>query len=155
MTGAVAALLAALVLPILTHAVGGAPSVEAPVCPAGEVPFAFEARRGSYVDIVTDELSPCGQAPRVCLADFEAHSYEKYYDDFAQLLIEQARADPSLVRLTPAGNLAQDDAFHYFLQPSRWIASEPQGQIVTGCALVIDTSKARLYVVNSLLEASQ
>jgi hypothetical protein len=151
--GVLSLLALAMAFPVVIHTLGRPPVVEAPVCPAGQIPFAFKANPGSYIDIVSDSNTDCGQAPRICFSDFETNAVEKNFDDFAQELIALSRADPQMVRLTPAKNLVGQKTFHYFFQPSSAIAGDPSGQIISGCATEISTSKMSIFFVNSLVTA--
>jgi hypothetical protein len=69
-----------VVVPVVVQRLSAPPGFAVPSCTPDQVPYAVEFHQGSYVDVLPDEGTSCGRAPKICARDFQAHSVEMLVD---------------------------------------------------------------------------
>ena len=111
--------------------------------------FAYRAAPASYIDVIPSGAGRCGFVPEVCLANFDRYGMDKSSDDFFQLLDSMAQSSPSGLRLVSAINLL-DARSYYFVDLQAPASAGPQrNQIISGCALQINTKNQTIYQIVS------
>ena len=137
-----------IVAPIAIYRLTPPQTAAPPVCPAGQLSFVIRTQPDGYVDVLPDATTACGLVPRICMSDFEQNSNQVVFDDFAQALLVLAHASPGGIRITPGLNLV-DARFSYFVGYPGAVPAAPAGQLISGCATLIETKNSLLFQIES------
>ncbi len=138
-TLAILAIILASVVPVLLNRLGKEPLVTPPSCPVEQVPYAVELHPASFIDLLPASHSQCGQAPQVCLDDFQVNSWMVDPSDaqvYNELMTYSLLTDHA-IRLFPAHEITSGK-FYLFMGKAREL---PPGQVFTGCATEIAIEK--------------
>jgi hypothetical protein len=109
----------------------------------------IRVNQGSYLDLVREEPYSCGLTPEICLADFRRHNTEMVGDDFYQELDSLATYSPVGVRIIPTINLL-DGYFQYFVTSDSQVLSGSSGELLSGCAIRVQTENQRIFLIESI-----
>lgn len=137
-----------VIMPPLILRTSSKPSFAAPDCPSGQRPFAVRAFPESYIDLFPGD-NQCGLMPEICLSDFDANSIEKTVDDFYQQLYSLVKDDNTNVRIIPALDLI-DERLHYFYVFQSKLPDTSRSNVMTGCAVEIETKNQSIYRIESV-----
>lgn len=148
--GVVSAVLMILtvVAPPLILKTSSKPSFDVPSCPSGQQPFALRIEPESYLDLFPNN-DKCGLVPEICLKDFEQNSVEKTVDDFYQKLDSLVKTDNTNVRIIPALDLVGGRDHYFYVLQSR-LPNISQSNLITGCAVEIETKNQSIYRIESI-----
>jgi len=138
-----------LVAPLTTQSFSQKPTHDPIVCPIQQEPFVMEVHSGSYIDLVKDGSNRCGVVPEVCLNDFEENNTEISIDDFYQKIFSFAKDSNANVRIIPAIDLVEGK-FHYFYISHDKLLGDSSSELISGCAVEIETKNQSIYQVESL-----
>ncbi len=125
----------ASVIPVFLNRLGKEPPATLLTCPSEQVAYAVELHPASFVDLVPAGRSPCGHAPQICLADFQANSWMVDASD-AQVyneLTAYSKATGQVIRIFPAHEITSGK-FYLFMGKASELSP---GQALTGCATEI------------------
>lgn len=136
-------------LPPVTLRASSRPTLNTPICSSEQRPFAIRVNQGSYIDLVRDENPSCGLTPEICLDDFRKHNTEMRTDNFYQELDSLAASSQAGIRIIPTINLL-DGYFQYFVTIDNQVLAETSGELLSGCAIRIQTEGQRIFLVESL-----
>jgi hypothetical protein len=145
----VSLLVLTVLLPPMTLRATTKPALTEPACPPDQRPFIIKIKHGSYIDLVQDENTSCGLAPKICFEDFLNHNTEMYIDDFYQTLDTLATSSQTDVRIIPTINLL-DGYFQYFVTNDGQVLNSSSRELLSGCATRIQTENQRIFLVESI-----
>jgi hypothetical protein len=143
-----------VLLPPLTLRASSRPAFNAPACSPEQRPFVIRVIQGSYIDLVGDENASCGLAPEICLEDFRKHNTEIGIDDFYQGLDTLAASSQPGLRIIPTINLL-DGYFQYFVTTDSQVLSGSSGELLSGCAIRVQTENQRIFLIESISTSNE
>ena len=147
--GSLALILLTLILPILTSTFSKKIVPGAVACQPAQEAFVIRANPGSYIDLVQEENTSCGLAPKICFDDFLENNTELHIDDFYQQLYSLASTSQNNMRILPTLNLL-DGNFHYFVITDRQELEISSQKLLSGCATRILTENQRIFLIESI-----
>ena len=138
-----------VLLPPMTLRASIRPALTEPTCSSEQRSFVINVNPDSYIDLVQDENTSCGLAPKICYDDFLQHNSEMHIDDFFQQLNSLASTSQTDMRIIPTINLL-DGYFQYFITTDRQVLAGSSRKLLSGCATRIQTENQRIFLVESI-----
>lgn len=127
-----------LVVPIFIQRSSVAPTFNVPSCQPDQVPYVVEFHQGSFVDILPEDETSCGQALRICVGDFQNSSAEMLADasdaQVYQVLIDNGISTGNATRVFVANDLVSNKAYLFmgFANDFQRISNH---NLISGCGI--------------------
>ena len=132
-----------LIVPVFIQRLSAVPSFDIPLCPPDQVPYVVELHQGSFIDVLPDEETSCGHAPRICASDFQDNSLEMLTDasdaQVYQVLIDNGVSTGNGIRVFVGNDLVSKNS--YLFTGSASTFQQLDNGLISGCATVKSVKK--------------
>jgi hypothetical protein len=133
-----------VIVPIFIQRLSTPPMVEVPICPPDQGPYAVELHQGSFVDILPDEETACGQPLQICASDFQSSSTLMLVDasdaEVYKTIIDSGSPTGTGIRVF-AGNDLVSEKPYLFVGSTSDFQRLPDHNLISGCGKIINIKK--------------